>query len=341
MTLVFTNGCFDLIHPGHVDLLERARALGDCLVVGLNSDASVRAIKGPGRPFVPQEDRAAMLRALRCVDEVIIFNEPTPARLIEELQPDVLVKGGDWPVDQIVGADIVLRKGGKVLSLPLRPGYSTTALIERILAAHQQVLALPDDHSSTDDERLAGLAESIRVKQRLLAECSEAILKAGQLLIESVMSGGKVLLFGNGGSAADAQHIAAELVGRFQQERRALPAVALTTDTSALTALSNDYGFERVFARQIEALANHGDVVVAISTSGASANVLAGVMAARQRGCKVIGLTGANGKRLAALCDAPVLVPSDRTARIQEAHITIGHLWCEILEACISEAKEP
>ena len=339
--LVFTNGCFDLIHPGHIDLLERARALGDYLIVGLNSDASVRTIKGPARPFLPQEERAATLRALRCVDEVIIFDESTPARLIEELQPDVLVKGGDWPVDQIVGADIVLRKGGKVLSLPVRPGYSTTALIEHILAAHQRTLALPDRRSSSGDERLAGLAESIRVKQQLLAECGEAILRAGQLLVESLLNGGKVLLFGNGGSAADAQHIAAELVGRFQQERRALPAVALTTNTSTLTALSNDYGFERVFARQLEALANPGDVVVAISTSGTSANVLAAVMAARKQGCKVIGLTGANGKRLAALCDAPVFVPSNCTARIQEAHITIGHVWCKMVEACLSEAKEP
>jgi len=341
MITVFTNGCFDLIHPGHIDLLERARALGDRLVVALNSDASVRAIKGPGRPFVPQEDRARTLRALRCVDEVIIFDEPTPARLIEELQPDILVKGGDWPVEQIIGADIVLRKGGKVLSLPLRPGYSTTELIERILAVHQQASTLPANRLPTEDERLAGLAESIRVKQQLLAECSEAILKAGQLLVESLLNGGKALLFGNGGSAADAQHIAAELVGRFQHERRALPAIALTTDTSTLTALGNDYGFEHVFARQIEALANPGDVVVAISTSGASPNVLAGVMAARKRECKVIGLTGARGKRLAALCDAPVLVPSDRTPRIQEAHITIGHLWCEMVDTCSSEAKEP
>ena len=340
--VVFTNGCFDLLHRGHVELLQQAKALGDILVVGLNSDVSVRAIKGPGRPFVPQEDRAMMLRALRCVDEVIIFDEPTPARLIEALQPDILVKGGDWPIDQIVGADTVAHEGGKVLSLPLRPGYSTTALIERILAIHQRTLALSDDWPASDDKRLAGLAESIQVKRRLLTECSEAILKAGELLVESLLSGGKVLLFGNGGSAADAQHIAAEFVGRFQQERRALPAVALTTNTSALTALGNDYGFEHIFARQIEALANSGDVVIAISTSGTSPNVLAAVMAARQKGCKVIGLTGANGKRLAALCDAPVLVPSDRTARIQEAHITIGHVWCEMVDSsmCVNRGLE-
>jgi rfaE bifunctional protein kinase chain/domain/rfaE bifunctional protein nucleotidyltransferase chain/domain len=135
MTTVFTNGCFDVLHPGHVDLLDRARSLGDRLVVGLNSDASVRALKGPGRPLVPQEERALMLRSLRSVDEVIIFDEPTPARLIEELSPDVLVKGGDWPVDRIVGAEAVLRRGGRVISLPFRLPYSTTGLVERITAS--------------------------------------------------------------------------------------------------------------------------------------------------------------------------------------------------------------
>jgi D-beta-D-heptose 7-phosphate kinase/D-beta-D-heptose 1-phosphate adenosyltransferase len=134
MKTVFTNGCFDVLHPGHVDLLERARSLGDRLVVGLNSDASVRAIKGPGRPLVPQDDRALMLRALRSVDEVIIFEETTPERLIEELSPDVLVKGGDWPADRIVGAKSVLGRGGQVISLPFRLPYSTTGLIGRIAA---------------------------------------------------------------------------------------------------------------------------------------------------------------------------------------------------------------
>ena len=135
MKLVFTNGCFDLLHPGHVDFLTRARQLGDRLVVGINSDASVRSIKGPERPLIQQDHRAAMLLALKVVDDVVIFDEPTPARLIAELSPDVLVKGGDWPVDQIVGADFVLARGGKVHSLPLLPGYSTTALIDRLARA--------------------------------------------------------------------------------------------------------------------------------------------------------------------------------------------------------------
>ncbi len=130
--LVFTNGCFDLLHRGHVDLLERARSLGSSLVVGLNSDQSVRDLKGPLRPYWCQDDRVAMLRALRCVDEVVIFDEATPERLINELRPDVLVKGGDWPIDTIIGADKVLAWGGQVFSLALLDGYSTTSLADHI-----------------------------------------------------------------------------------------------------------------------------------------------------------------------------------------------------------------
>lgn len=135
--LVFTNGCFDLLHPGHVDLLQRARALGDRLIVGLNSDESVRILKGPTRPIWTEQERAAMLLALRCVDQVVIFSERTPARLIEDLRPDVLVKGGDWPVDKIVGAKNVLRYGGEVHSIPLLDGYSTTSLIARLQALEE------------------------------------------------------------------------------------------------------------------------------------------------------------------------------------------------------------
>jgi rfaE bifunctional protein nucleotidyltransferase chain/domain len=130
---VFTNGCFDLLHPGHVDLLERARKLGDRLIVGLNSDASVRALKGPHKPYINELDRRRMLLALRAVDEVIIFDDPTPLRLIEELQPEVLVKGGDWPVEKIVGHESVLARGGKVYSLTLLEGYSTTSIVQEIV----------------------------------------------------------------------------------------------------------------------------------------------------------------------------------------------------------------
>jgi len=160
----------------------------------------------------------------------------------------------------------------------------------------------------------------------------ETIEECADLIFETFQKGGKVLICGNGGSAADAQHLAAEFVGRYETERIGLPSIALTTDTSALTALANDYGFERIFARQVEALAQKNDLLIAISTSGNSPNVISAVMSARKIGCKILGMTGAKGKKLASLCDKCILVPSDRTARIQEAHITIAHIWCEIID---------
>ena len=188
-------------------------------------------------------------------------------------------------------------------------------------------------------ERLVrqGLAESIRVTAAL---DPAAIAHAADLLRDTVLAGKKVLLCGNGGSAADAQHIAAELVGRFVVERRPLAAIALTTDTSALTAIANDYGFEHVFARQVDALGAEGDLLVAITTSGTSKNVLAAVAMARTRGMKVIGLTGANGAAFVASCDAGIAVPSSVTARVQECHIAIGHLLCEAVDEAFAPSPE-
>ena len=134
-TIVFTNGVFDLLHPGHVRYLQGARALGDALVVGLNADASVRRNKGAGRPINPEDERAEMLAALDVVDAVVLFDEDTPAAIISDLQPDVLVKGADWPADQIVGRDTVEARGGRVVRMPVEAGYSTTALVERIKRA--------------------------------------------------------------------------------------------------------------------------------------------------------------------------------------------------------------
>jgi len=136
--LVFTNGCFDIIHPGHVDYLERARSMGDALVVGLNSDASVRRLKGPLRPVNDQLSRARVLAALQCVDYVVIFEEDTPLELIRKVLPDVLVKGGDWSVERIVGREVVQKRGGAVFSIPLLTGYSTTATVERIVDMHRR-----------------------------------------------------------------------------------------------------------------------------------------------------------------------------------------------------------
>jgi len=152
------------------------------------------------------------------------------------------------------------------------------------------------------------------------------------ILTECVRGGGKILLFGNGGSAADAQHIAAELVVRYKTDRAAIAAIALTTDTSTLTACGNDLGFEAIFARQIEALARPGDAAIGISTSGNSPNVLGGLREARLRGARTIGLSGGDGGRMTEVCDSWIAVPSSTTARIQEMHILIGHMLCKALE---------
>jgi D-sedoheptulose 7-phosphate isomerase len=327
--VVFTNGCFDILHVGHIDLLERAKSFGTKLIVGINSDKSVRAIKGEPRPFVNEKDRAAVLLALSCVDEVRIFDETTPQNLIEEVKPDVLIKGGDWKINEIIGADFVIQNGGEVHSLPLKQGFSTTALVEKILDEK-----ISDKTFENNDLIAFSLKEHQEVFQQIDAQI---IRDSGEIILSAIENGKKIMLCGNGGSASDAQHIATELVCRFETERQAIAAIALTTDTSALTAISNDYGYEYVFSRQIEALASEGDVLIAISTSGNSPNVLSAVMKAREKGCKTIGLTGKQGKKLASLCDKSILVPSDRTARIQEAHITIGHIWCELVDAKYSK----
>ncbi|NOZ93121.1 MAG: SIS domain-containing protein [Acidobacteria bacterium] len=166
----------------------------------------------------------------------------------------------------------------------------------------------------------------------------ESVERVAEMMVGVLRQGGKVLVFGNGGSAADAQHLAAELVGRYRRARRGLPAIALTTDSSALTSIGNDFGFDRVFARQLEALGAAGDMALAISTSGGSANVLAAVEAARRLGLAVVGLTGGGGGRLARGVDIAMVVPSDVTARIQECHIAVIHALCEAVDAAFAEA---
>jgi D-sedoheptulose 7-phosphate isomerase len=184
------------------------------------------------------------------------------------------------------------------------------------------------------------LAESARIKQSLAESCADAIARAAELVTDALARDARVLVFGNGGSASDAQHFAAELAGRFDGERPALPALALTANSSDLTAIGNDYGFEHVFARLIQAHGRAGDVAVAISTSGNSANVNDAVNEARARGLRTVGLVGKGGGVLATLVDAAVVVPSDSTARIQESHIAVVHVICELVEASLFPAED-
>ncbi len=179
--------------------------------------------------------------------------------------------------------------------------------------------------------------DSIALKEAFFSENSESIIEVSRLIADTFNEGGKLLLFGNGGSATDASHIAAEFVNRFKRERPGLPAIALNTDMAVITSIANDYDYSEVFVRQLRSLATEGDIAIAISTSGGSKNVLKAMDAARKKGLTVIAFTGGKGKRMAAKAKYAFVVPSTDTPRIQEVHITLGHIICELVEKILFE----
>jgi D-sedoheptulose 7-phosphate isomerase len=180
-------------------------------------------------------------------------------------------------------------------------------------------------------------SEHLKTSQATLEYIAGPLEIAANLCIDCLQSGGKILIFGNGGSAADAQHIAAELVGRYKIERKGLAAIALTTDSSAITCITNDYNYNYVFSRQIEALANKIDLVIGISTGGTSANVVSGLKTAKELGCKTVGFSGRGGGEFNDLCDINLVVPAEDTPRIQEMHIVIGHTICHLIDQVFSD----
>jgi D-sedoheptulose 7-phosphate isomerase len=195
-------------------------------------------------------------------------------------------------------------------------------------------MKLQDDELFARDVIKNRILRSIEVKQSLLAdpEFQNSTMRVAMRLIESIRSGGKIFFFGNGGSAADAQHLTAEFTGRYLKERRPLPALALSVNSSSVTAIGNDYGFDLVFARQLEALGNAGDVAIGISTSGNSKNVVRALEIARRKSIFAVGLTGANGGPIEHVADCTIRIPCDETPRVQECHILTGHIICEIVE---------
>ena len=182
-------------------------------------------------------------------------------------------------------------------------------------------------------------SEHIKVSVETIKSIGKPIEIAAKICIDSLKNGNKILIFGNGGSAADAQHIAAELVGRYKTERKGIPAIALTTDTSAITSIANDYGYLHIFDRQVEALANKDDVAIGISTGGSSTNVISALKLANNLGCKTIGFSGKDGGEFNALCDVNLIAIAEDTPRIQEMHILIGHTICHLIELEFSSSK--
>jgi len=198
-------------------------------------------------------------------------------------------------------------------------------------------VSLPVSRDRIQSEIDRQLSESAQVKREFAECCSDAVIDVAELLISAVHRQQRILLCGNGGSAADAQHIAAELVARLRKERRAIPALALSTNTSTLTALANDYDFSKVFVRQVEAFGSPGDVLIGISTSGNSENVLKAMVFAKQQGLKTVALTGGSGGKMAAVADLSIIVPSTSVQRIQEVHITVGHILCDLIEQSLND----
>ena len=187
--IVFTNGCFDLIHPGHIELLERAKKMGTKLIVGINSDKSVRKIKGKDRPFQGQDERKKILENLKPVDEVVIFDELTPENLIKKIKPDVLIKGGDWNVDEIIGADFVLNGGGEVLSLPLKNGYSSSKIAEKIRAGanHTENNLMSEKAQSSDNNLIENsLGQHIDVFKSILQSQTDVILECAEIIYQTI-----------------------------------------------------------------------------------------------------------------------------------------------------------
>jgi len=188
------------------------------------------------------------------------------------------------------------------------------------------------------DKIMKSFKDSMSVKQKFVDEYMETIIEVSRLIADAMNNGNKLLLFGNGGSACDASHIAAEFINRFQRERPAFPAIALNTDMAVITSIANDYDYSTIFERQLKALAQEGDVVIAISTSGNSPNVIKAVEAAIKKRLKVVALTGAKGDKLASISDYVFAVPSNDTPRVQETHITLGHVLCQMVEEILFES---
>lgn len=319
--IVFTNGCFDILHVGHVDYLRKAADLGDILVVGLNSDESVRKLKGASRPINNQNDRAEVLSALSFVDYIAIFDKDTPLNLIKAIQPDILVKGADYKPEEVVGKEEVEARGGKLALISFFEGKSTTNTEYKLKRLQDELIK-------------SRLKESIIVKQQLLnnSECLKNISLLADQIRTCLKNGGKLILCGNGGSASDALHFAGEIVGRYQRERQAWPAVVLNADVATMTAVSNDYGYSEVFARQAEAHVNKDDIFIGISTSGNSENVAKAIEVAKQKEAITAALLGRDGGKIAPMVDYPIIIPCNITARVQEVHICIIHILCELVE---------
>lgn len=316
--IVFTNGCFDLIHPGHVKLLRTARAFGTRLIVGLNSDRSVRAIKGEPRPFLNQAARRAVLEELRSVDAVEIFDENTPYNLIVRLKPDVLVKGGDWSVEQIIGADYVLENGGQVHSIPFESDFSTSKIVELVKNSAGAPESLPE---TTDDSEASlaliikkSLESRIETYVDLLEKESANVLRCRDIISEVAAAGGEIVFCGAGGAARAARNLADNFRARFRANRPPIRHVDLDGES-----------FGRSETREF--------VLIAVGFGDGTEKTAAALMCAGRSGGRTIVLSADGERKIRALSDAGVSIGGGAAAHLSEAASAVGNVWCEALDA--------
>jgi D-glycero-beta-D-manno-heptose 1-phosphate adenylyltransferase len=324
--IVTTNGCFDGLHAGHVTLLEEAKRLGDVLIVGINSDASVKRLKGSDRPKMIAADRARLLGALKPVDHVVIFDDDLPLGFLERVRPAVHVKGGDYDAEQMPESALVKKNGGEVRIIPLVEGRSSS------------IAMIGNSGESTPARAL--LLECLRwsnvVRQTgyLLAE---TIAAEGTRMHGALVQGQKILVAGNGGSAADADHFAAELIGRYRRKRDGVPVISMVGGPGVITSLANDHGYAEIFRLQLIAMAKPGDIFLSITTSGKSENLLRAMKEAKGRGVSNVLLTGRTGGPARELADVLLPIPSDDTVEIQQGHRAVIHALCERIDALLAK----
>ena len=322
--VVTTIGCTDLLDDDYATFLEACKREGDVLVVGIpvaDIYPDGDALESP--PASPV-DRARLIAAMHMVDYVLVYTDFTLDAWLEMIRPDVHCIARLHAIDDHPTED---NRQGHTCQLCILPFHT-----------HSPAAQLPRHTTSAEGTAtcFSTLMAGSEVLQQTALRLACLIELAGSLIISSIESGGKVLICGNGGSAADAQHFAAELVGRYKRERCAFPAIALTVDSSILTSVSNDYGFEEIFARQVQGLGKAGDVLLLISTSGHSANLLAAADRANALGMTTISLVSERTNPLSALCALALEVPAQDTPLIQQAHIAILHAICEQVECALA-----
>jgi phosphoheptose isomerase len=308
-----------------VEYLQASAKLGQMLVVAVNSDASVKSLKGPYRPVHAQEDRAAVIAALGCVDHVFIFEGPRLDREILQLKPDFYTKAGDYSLDSLDPTERSALEaiGTEIRFQPFVPGHSTTKTVN-MLGTQRHI-----------DEEQRPFGQRCDQLRQLLVRCDSIqndVERGFKLISECLSNGGKVLACGNGGSAADAMHLIEELIGRFKLNRIPLPGICLNSDPTVLTCIANDYGYDHVFARQVQGLGRPSDVLVLFSTSGNSNNIVEAIRVSNEIGLKTILVTGNDAGRSKGLCSVDIVVPDTQTARIQEVHTLILHSWLEQID---------